>query len=67
MTARETAIALLTLHRGACSVPRGGELEAVFAIMQMEGAVTTKDSGTVGYMDVYKKGFKPRFVWKEDQ
>jgi hypothetical protein len=62
MTPREKAVFLLKIHQGACSVPKGGELEAAFTILQLEEKVTIQPSGTPGFLDIYAKDFQPRFV-----
>lgn len=64
MTTREKAFRLITIHHGACSVPRNTALQASFQIMQLEGKVTIQDSGTAGFIDVYAKDFQPRFAGK---
>lgn len=64
MTPRERCLRLLEIHHGACSVRSDTALGAVFVIMEIEGAVTTRPSGTPGYVDIYKRGFKSRFMVK---
>lgn len=66
-TPREVCQTLLRIHQGACSVPTNTALGAVFAIMQMEGVVSIRPSGTPGFIDIYSKDFKPRFDAKGEK
>jgi len=57
----QAAKSLLALHKGACSVPRNGNLHLAFCKMQEAGEVRIKPSGTEGFVDVYGKDFKVRY------
>lgn len=66
MTPRQKAEELLAAHGGACSVRKDSTFAAIFEIMRLEGSVTTRVSGTPGYIDVYEINFKSRFEVKYD-
>ncbi len=57
-TSRDIAKSMLSLHKGACSVPRNGHIHLAFCEMQERGEVKIKASGTEGYVDVYGKDFR---------
>lgn len=60
-TNHEKARALLSVHKGACSVPALSPLGRAFMALQVAGEVRIGQSGTQGYIDVYAKDFAPRF------